>query len=76
MGKDFFSSDTKRKLNDIISDTTLDSKVKAKIYINTLFDNLSDNLESNIQEFIDIKYIHPEVKNSVLSTLKTAKETL
>ena len=76
MGRDFFSEEVKQKLSNIASDVTLDPNVRAKIYTNTVFDNLVDTLENNVQDFIKLKYIHPEVKNSVLKTLGTAQAAL
>lgn len=76
LGKDFFSTEVKQKLSNIAADTTLDAITRARLYTNTIFDNLADNLEKNVEDFIKLQYIHPEVKNSLLHTMTTARDAL
>jgi hypothetical protein len=46
------------------------------MYTNTLFDTLAETLELNVQDFIKLKYIHPEVKNSLIKTIQMASSIL
>jgi hypothetical protein len=49
---------------------------RAKIYTNIMFDTLAETLETNVQDFVKLKFIHPEVKGSLLKTMQTARATL
>lgn len=76
IGKDFFSDETKQRLNQILADSTIDSSTQATMRTNILFDALAETLELHVQDFVKLKYIHPEVKKSLLETLQMARSVL
>lgn len=61
----------------LTSDPNLDQEAKEEAVINLenyLFETLARNAVNVAQEFIDLEYIHPEVKHALLPTLKMLLE--